>query len=271
MRPSVSFAAGLWLGGLVVLAGGALLFQLGVLHRRETASLPIPTVSSGSAELDRLRQENAWLTAEAQRLRQTVAELKDQLEEPPAFRPRRRSPVPRPSEEPARAAPALPPAPDATEAATAGQLRAMLDQLTARAEEGDLRALEGLTALADRGGAVLLVRLWNSGLLPVSALPTAARCLGNVVEVSPGAGEALRALFTDPQADESLVRAALEGMLTPPAGGENGAPAPSFNALGRLEFLEQTAESAGSEPVRDLLETAIDHLTRMVESTAPAQ
>ncbi|NQU12269.1 hypothetical protein HQ590_15850 [bacterium] len=266
MRPSVSFAAGLWLGGLVVLAGGALLYRAGAIHRREAASVTTTPLDSSAAELDRLHQENARLTAEAQRWRQTVSELKDQLDGPAAFRPRRRTPA-------SRTGVGLPgSAQDTDREGQAGPVRPMIEQLTARALNGDRRALERLVVLADRGGAPALVRLWNSGSLPAIALPTAARCLGSIIELSPGAAEALRVLFTEPQTDEALVRTALDGIVTPVASAEPGdTPARGLNALGRLEFLEQTVESAGSEPVRELLEVAIDHLARVVESAAPAQ
>ena len=88
-KPAAAFAAGLWIGAVVVAAIGAFNLRVWESARRERAPRTTAELAAKEDEIQHLRQERARLTAEAQRLRETVAELKSNLDARTALETRR--------------------------------------------------------------------------------------------------------------------------------------------------------------------------------------
>ena len=86
MRPATAFAIGLWVGGLAVGAVSFLYGRLAPANERESETAMMVRQAE---QLRWLEQENARLGAEAQRLSETVAELKSAQPQ----MPRRRIPL----------------------------------------------------------------------------------------------------------------------------------------------------------------------------------
>ena len=92
MKPSVAFAIGLWVGGLV--GGGVGLLYAHLWQSSDRGAVAQATAEKHAAELEAVQQENARLAAETHRLEQTITELKEATPPapPPEPTPRRRVP-----------------------------------------------------------------------------------------------------------------------------------------------------------------------------------
>lgn len=210
MKPVAAFAVGLWTGALVMTAVGGLYFSLWAGAAGKPAA---PVQDQLEAQLAGLKQENAQIAAEAQRLRETVTELRNR----PAAEPARRIPFRR-----ALVAPDVEPwilenirNPDA-------QSLAKLEQA---AVQNNLDALDALAVLADRDNAEALVRVAAAPSLNSTGKQRAGLLLGATVELNPHAEELLLALAGS---DAGWARLAMLGLesphvvtrlgVTPPAG-----------------------------------------------------
>jgi len=205
MKPSAAFALGLWTGAVVVAA-------LWLHHgsgadswRPQTPANLTTQISDQADQIRELQQENARCVAEAERLKQTAAELTSNLAalaEPPATV--RRIPFQRP--------PAAGDSADWIEQAVAAGDKDAWTRLEQAALQNDERALDALARAADRDSGAALTRAWNSGHLTLVSKVKAARYLGATLEVNPQAETVLRALFEDASADMRLLFAAVDGI-----------------------------------------------------------
>ena len=193
MKPAAAFAVGLWTGALVMTAVGLLYFQR---WAGATGKPAVPAQDQLESQLAGLKQENARLTAEAQRLRETVAELRSR----PVAETVRRIPF--------RRSPVEPWIMEATNNPDAQSL-ARLEQA---ALQNNLDALDALAVLADRDNSAALVRVAAAPTLNPAGKQRAALLLGATVELNPQAEELLLAQAgTDPD----WVRLAVTGLETP--------------------------------------------------------
>lgn len=165
MRALVSFALGLWTGGLVVGLLWAFYFRAQVDRPETAAVMPEsrPAIVS-SEELRQLRQDNAVLGAEITRLRESLQELQTVTRPTPERRQ-----VARP--EPLTAA--------ANEVAP-GQPITLTD-LERLARDNDPAALETLLGTAGDGQQSIL-RLWRSAQLSDANRALIARYLSGLAE-----------------------------------------------------------------------------------------
>ena len=74
MKPVAAFAVGLWTGALVMTAVGLLYFRLWAGALGKPA---VPAQDQAESQMAGLKQESARLAAEAQRLRETVVDLRN--------------------------------------------------------------------------------------------------------------------------------------------------------------------------------------------------
>ena len=175
MKPAAAFAVGLWTGALVMTAVGLVYYRIGA---SPTIKAVLPAVDQWADELAAAKQENARITAEAQRLRETVAELRSrQAAEPIRRLPFRRAPVEPWILETIRN-------PDAQS----------LSKLEQAALQNNPDALDAVAVLADRDKAETLTRIFSSPTLTDAVKQRAAQLLGATVELNPHAEELLLAL-----------------------------------------------------------------------------
>lgn len=257
LKPEAAFAAGLWVGAVVIVAIGA--FDLrSWQHTGNKPSAEVAAALSAKAdEIQVLRQEQARLTAENDRLRETVEELKSNLEErvQEAHRETRRVPF------------RNPPAIDPTEAwiadAVAGNDVQALPRLEEAAQQNDPVALEALALMADHDGADALTRVWKSDALTFANKMMATRYLAATLEVDPHGQDLLRSLFASPTTDLRLLYAALDGIANPtivPGDGQTLAlpvpqrPEPDFET--RVELLDEFGSAATDERLLDHMDQA---------------
>ena len=184
MKPVAAFAVGLWTGALVMTAVGGLYFSLWA----GAAGKPtVPVQDQLEVQLAGLKQENARIAAEAQRLRETVTDLRSR----PVAESVRRLPFRRQTE-----APEIEPwileniqNPDAQS----------LPKLEQAAVQNNLDALDAVALLADRDNAAALVRVAAAPTLNAAGKQRVALLLGATVELNPQAEELLLALVgSDP-------------------------------------------------------------------------
>ena len=197
MKPVAAFAAGLWTGALVIAAIGLLYFQRWTGAGSKPAA---PAQDQWEAQLAGLNQENARLAAEAQRLRETVVELRRRPAEEAVRRiPFRRTPM----------APDL--APWILESARNPDAQS-LPKLEQAALQNNLDALDALAVLAEQDNAETLGRVAASPALNSTCKQRAAQLLGATVELNPHAEELLLALVSN---DPSWALMAAVGLETP--------------------------------------------------------
>lgn len=179
---------------------------------------PTPVVSPATTpqpdleeKIRQLEQENARLTTETERLRQTASELTSNLAthtDPVASV--RRIPFQRSSAAADGAA-----VEDWIEQAVATGDKDALPRLEEAALQNDEHALEALARLSGSDAGAALTRTWNSGQLSFINQVRAARYLGETLEVTTQAEALLRAVFEDPDADMRLLFAAVDGIANP--------------------------------------------------------
>jgi hypothetical protein len=215
MRASVGFALGLLTGAVAVTV--ASVFHWGEANGSRTLVPPevAAELSSRAKELETLRQEQLQLQAEAQRLRETVAELKSNLAIQTARTPLRRLPFRDAQMQHAAEHEVISP-PDTwmAEAVANGETSA-LPRLEELADANVTDALDALALLADLDGAQALTRVWSSGALTLSNRARATRLVAATIEVNPVAEQLLREMFADADTDPTLLYAALDGLADP--------------------------------------------------------
>jgi hypothetical protein len=275
LKPAAAFAAGLWIGAVVVAAIGAFNLRVWESARRERPPRTTAEQLAKDDEIQHLRQEQARLTAEAQRLRQTVAELKSNLDARTALETRRelrRVPVRRQS-----------PADELTDtwiadAVTSGDTQS-LPRLEELASQNNEAALEALALMADRDGGAALARVWGSASLSFANKVKATRYLAATLEANPRATELLQSLFNSSTTDGRLLYAAVDGIANPgveavltanPAVPPLPQPKPAFDT--RVQLLDTFTASITDQRLHDHIEHARDELlTRWVQAEPAAQ
>ena len=233
MKPSAAFALGLWVGAVVVAAVGA--FYLRGLSRK--AGEPAPQLArqlqDKAEEIQQLRQEQTRLQAEDLRLRQTISELKSNLDarvlaetQRETREERRRIPF-RSAGETSSPASAEQTVDESwiADAVANGDVDA-LPQLQAAALQGSEAALDALALLADRDSAEALTHVWMADSLSVTLRVRAARLLAVTLEVNPQGEQLLQILFVAQDADSRQITAALDGLVNPSLPTSLGVPVP---------------------------------------------
>lgn len=273
LKPAAAFAAGLWIGAVVVVAIGAFDFRT---WQRGHPGAPPEAVAETTAKADEtlsLRQEQARLVAENQRLRETVTGLKSNLDTRIAVEGRRwLRRVPFRGTNPLEQASAA----WIAEAVTAGNVQA-LPRLEAAAQQNNPLALEALAQMAEFDGGEALTRVWGSESLSLASKVTATRYLAATMEINPQAEEALRSLFTTSATDVRLLYAAVDGIANPgpPAMETQGPPIPSLSNVEpdfqrRVLLLDELGGLVASEELLSHMEQAREGLMRRWSRAAPA-
>ncbi len=275
VKPAAAFAAGLWIGAVVAAAIGV--FDLRFWERVRPGGTAQATAEQAvqNGELQYLRQEQARSTAEMQRLRETVAELKSNLDARTALEARpqvRRVPFL------SQSAPE-----DLTDAwiagAVAGGDTASLPRLEALANENSEAALEALAWMADRDGGAALTRAWNSNSLSFANKVKATRYIAATLEANPRAVELLQGLFSSASTDVRLLYAAVDGVASPGmANNPSAIPGlspppqsrPAFDL--RVQLLDTLTASVTDGRLRQHVEQARDDLlTRWAQAEPSLQ
>jgi hypothetical protein len=243
MRPAAAFAVGLWTGAVVAAGLGAFYFK--PWQHAGTESTPKQAAESKTKddELLRLRQDNARLSAEAQRLRQTVTELKTFRSAPPAAVP--------------PAVPAAEPAPAARspEPPAAGD-PAALQRLQEAAARNDEPALQQLAAQAEGGGSYALMSVWNATSLNLSNKLQATYYIGATLEGDRLTDEWLRSLFGTPNMDSRFLFAALDGLASVTGGVQP-------NLERRMQLLDSLKPLVKDEQLRARLDEVREKLAAL--------
>ena len=216
MKPAAAFSIGLWTGAAVIAAVGLFTVQQFGRGRGRggAASATDSNLVAASEQVQLLEQDNARLNAEVQRLKETAATLKKDLEERAASETQRRIPFRMPTPE----AEVLPP-PGASsnwiEQAVAAADAGALPELEKAALRNNRRALEAIALLADRDQSATLTRVWRLGALTLPNLVDATRYLAATMEVNPDGEQLIRGLAGDPAADARVLYAAIDGVANP--------------------------------------------------------
>jgi len=178
MKSAAAFAVGLWTGALVITAVGVVYYRMGAGPAGKPA---LPAVDQCAAELAAVKQDNARIAAEAQRLRETVVELRSRQAAQPIQRiPFRRAPV-----EPWILETTRNPDPQS------------LPKLEQAALQNNSDALDAVAVLAERDKAETLTRIFSAPGLSDAIKLRAAQLLGATVELNPHAEELLLAQATN--------------------------------------------------------------------------
>jgi hypothetical protein len=214
MKPAAAFSVGLWTGAAVVAAVG-LFYVQGLARVRSVASPAANSELAAQSEQIRVvEQENARLSAELQRLRETASTLKRDLDVQAKVGQVRRIPFRQlPTVTDTVAAEAA--SEDWVEQAVAATDVTVMPQLEEAALKNNRRALEALALLADQDQAAALTRVWRSDSLTVPNLVEATRYLAATMEINPSAEQLLGGLAADPNTDARVLYAALEGLANP--------------------------------------------------------
>lgn len=274
MKPAAAFSVGLWTGAAVVAAVGWFYFQ--ATERSGPGGVPrLSTELEAQAEQIRLlQQEKAHLQAETQRLKETAAALKSNLEARAETETRRRLPVSR------TAAGAPGPAPEAwiEEAVADGNVQ-WLPRLEAAALANNRHALEALALMAGQDSGQALMRVWRSRTLTLPNRLKATRYLAATMELNPDAEELLRGLVAEPGADVRLLYGMVDGIANPAFPVSLGRyvpiPAPPYfkpDYAMRLRLLDELRAAFADERLRQYAEQSRDELmTRwaQAESVSP--
>jgi hypothetical protein len=272
MKPSAAFALGLWTGAVVVAALWLHFFSSGDRLHAQLTPEATTQLSDQTDRIQELEQENARLVAEAERLKQTVAELTGNLAAGADTYPAvRRIPFQRP--------PGTVEAGSLTDEVVTNGDRDALAQLEQAALQNDEGALEALARAADRDSGAALTRVWNSGQLSFVNKVKAAHYLGATLEVNPQADGLLHALFEDSSTDMRLLFAAVDGIAKPGLSASPGAPVPLPTPLPfepdfavRVKLLDAVRAATTDEQLRAHVELARDELmSRWAEVEPPAQ
>lgn len=272
MKPAAAFSIGLWTGAAVIAAVGLFYVQGSERARSGATSAADSELAARAEEIRSLEQENARLNAEVQRLKETASTLKSNLAESVVLESYRRIPfarVPLPETVTADAAP------DSwIEQAVAGADTTALPQLEKLALGNNGRALEAVALLADRDQAATLTRVWRSGLLTLPNLVNATRYLAETMEVNPDAEQLLRGLAADPNADDRVLYAAVDGLGN--VGFGRAAPVAALHSkpdfAARIRMLENMRPLFTDEDLRGYVDhVKVELQTRWAESnpTAP--
>jgi hypothetical protein len=214
MKPAAAFSIGLWTGAAVIAAIGLFYVQGSQRPRNGVSSSTNSDLSAESDQIRLLQQENARLNAEIQRLKETAAVLKSNLEMQAVVEAPRRIPYLSGANE-------TPPAPPEVaserwmEQVVAAADTTALPKLEKLALQNNRRALEAVALLADQDQAGTLTRVWRSGLLTLPNLVETTRYLAATMEVNPDAEQLLRGLAADPNADARVLEAAVDGLANP--------------------------------------------------------
>jgi hypothetical protein len=257
LKPEAAFAAGLWVGAVVIVAIGAFDLRSWQHMGNKPSAKVTADLSAKADEIQVLRQEQARLTAENDRLRETVAELKSNLETriQEAHREVRRVPF--------RTPPIIDPAEAWIADAVAGNDVQALPRLEEAAQQNDPAALEALALMAEHDGADALTRVWKSDGLTFANRMMATRYLAATLEVNPHGQDLLRSLFASPSTDLRLLYAALDGLADPaiiPGDGQTLSlpapqrPEPDFEA--RVELLDEFGSAATDERLLEHMDQA---------------
>ena len=233
MKPAAAFSVGLWTGAAVVAAVG-LFYVQGIDRARGPASPDANSeMAAQSEQIRQLEQENARLSAELQRFRETASTLKSNLDVQTVVVEHQRIPFIRPSV-PTETAPAPATAEAGSEdwieqAVVSGDVEE-LPALEDAALKNNHRALEALALLADQDQAAALTRVWRSQSLTPPNQADATRYLAATMEVNPNAEPLLRGLAADPNTDSRVLAAAVDGLANPSFpvsfGGDAALPVP---------------------------------------------
>ena len=274
-KPAAAFVAGLWIGAVVVAAIGAFNLPVWESARRERAPRTTAEPVAKEDDIQHLRQERARLTAEAQRLRETVAELKSNLDARTALEARpelRRMPFRERSQGDESAEAWI------AEAVASGDIQS-LPRLEELASQNDEAALAALASMADRDGGAALTRVWNSSSLSFANKVKATRYLTATLEANPRITEVLQSLFSSPATDVRLLYAAVDGIADPGVGAVPSPnppipslphPKPDFDL--RVQLLDTFTALITDQRLRDHADRARDELlTRWVQSEPAAQ
>jgi hypothetical protein len=214
MKPAAAFSVGLWTGAAVVAAVGVFYVQ-GVDRSRGSVSPAANAELAAKAEqIRQLEQENARLSAELQRFRETASVLKSNLDvQTTEAQPRR---IPFLRELPTAAGPPAEASADdwIEQAVVSGDVED-LPQLEEAALKNNHRALEALAWFADQDQAAALTRVWRSQSLTEPNQVDATRYLAATLEVNPNAEQLLRGMALDPNADPRALSAAVDGLANP--------------------------------------------------------
>jgi hypothetical protein len=217
-------------------------------------------LSDQADQIRDLQQENARLVAEAERLKQTVAELTSNLAAHTETSPvARRIPFQRPT--------AATDAESWMQDAVANGDKDALPQLEQAAQQNNEYALEALARLANHDAGAALTRTWNSGQLTFPNQVKVARYLGETLEVNPQGDGLLRALFENATTDLRLLYAAVDGIANPgpPAGPVLPVPLPGASPFEvdfamRVKLLDAVRVATTDEQLGAHEEQARDEL-----------
>jgi hypothetical protein len=272
MKPAAAFSVGLWTGAAVVAAVGLFYLQGAASMRSNPSPTDNSELAVRSEKIRMLEQENARLSAELQRIRQTASTLKQDLDHQAAVDQPRRIPYRQLPAVAAAAAPAE--SEDWIEQAVASENATAIPQLEEAALKNDPRALEALALLADQDDAAGLTRVWRSNSLTPSNLAAATRYLAATIELNPIGEQLLRGLPADQSLDGRMLYAAVDGLSNPgfPVTLEHASsviPPPHFKpdyAL-RLRMLDFLRTAVADENFRASVDQAKAELqTRWMES-----
>jgi len=276
MKPAAAFSIGLWTGAAVIAAVGLFTVQQFGRSRGGAASVTDSNLVAASEQVQQLEQDNARLNAEVQRLKETAAALKNDLEEKAAQESRRRVPLRLQSPEPEN-----PPPSGASsnwmEQAVATADAGALPELERAALRNNHRALEAIALLADRDQSATLTRVWRSGALTLPNLVDATRYLAATMEVNPEGEQLVRGLAGDPTIDARLLYAAIDGVANPgfsvSLGHDTPIPAPPHfkpDYAGRMRLLESLRSSVTDDGLRAYIDQAKAELQARWAETSPA-
>jgi hypothetical protein len=275
MKPAAAFSIGLWTGAAVIAAVGLFTVQQFERAHSGAASVTGSNLVAASEQVQLLEQDNARLNAEVQRLKETAAALKSDLEEKSTLETRRRIPFRVPFSEAE-----IPPPPGASsnwmEQAVADADAGALPELEKAARGNNHRALEAIALLADRDQSATLTRVWRSGALTLPNLVDATRYLAATMEVNPDAEQLLRGLASDPNTDSRLLYAAVDGIANPvfrvSFGRAAPVPAPPHfkpDYAARMRMLESLRSSFTDNDLRAYIDQAKAELQARWAETSP--
>lgn len=214
MKATLAFTVGLWVGALATTAAG--FFYIQSWNRPSVSAVPLPQEQS-EVRLQLAQQREARATAEAERLRQTVAELENRLSAQDGPLPPRAG---NPSLRPVRRVPFATSNRGAEPAAWIVQSvlsrnPQVLPRLERAAVQNDVNALDAIALLADLDDAETLSRVWASSVLNAANRSRAAQLLAATAELNPHASDQLLAVTANGTSDDSLLMAKLAGLESP--------------------------------------------------------
>jgi cell division protein FtsB len=276
MKPAAAFSIGLWTGAAVVAAVWLFYVQQSGRAHGNAATVTDSKLAAASEQIQGLEQDNARLNAEVQRLKETAATLKSNVEERATLQTRRRIPFRIASPE-SETPPPLGASGNWMERAVAAADASALPELEKAARQNDHRALEAIALLADRDQSATLTRVWRSGTLTLSNLVDATRYLAATMEVNPDAEQLLRGLAGDPNTDSRMLYAAVDGLANSGFRVSFGREAPLAapphfkpDYAARMRMLESLRSSSTDDDLRAYIDQAKTELQARWMETNPA-